>query len=198
MNSVAVQLLVFFALFVMAAFFWPTWRLWRRDRVNALVLPRDDTAEGFIGIWFKGVIASIFALLTALAVGLPASAVGALILFDHPIIRAGGWGLLALSLLWVITAQGQMGASWRIGIDKVSRPALVIRGVFGLSRNPIFLGMRLSLLGLFLVLPNAFTLALLLAGEVLMQVQVRLEEEHLLKEYGAEYESYRQAVRRWI
>ena len=33
------ELLLFFAIFFALAFFWPTFRLWRRERVNALVLP---------------------------------------------------------------------------------------------------------------------------------------------------------------
>mgnify|MGYP001490612632 CR=1 FL=1 len=66
-------------------------------------------------------------------------------------------------------------------------------GVFRLSRNPIFLGMRLTLLGLFLVIPNAVTLAVLVLGNVLVQVQVRLEEA-----FGEVYARYREQVRRWI
>lgn len=71
-------------------------------------------------------------------------------------------------------------------------------GLFALSRNPIFLGMRLALLGLFLVLPTGATLVILLVGEALMQVQVRLEEAHLTEALGAQYEAYRGATRRWL
>jgi protein-S-isoprenylcysteine O-methyltransferase Ste14 len=72
-----------------------------------------------------------------------------------------------------------MGKSWRIGIDE-ERPATLVRqGVFGLSRNPIFLGMMVTLLGLFLSIPNAVTLLVLALGVVLIQIQVRLEEEFL-------------------
>jgi protein-S-isoprenylcysteine O-methyltransferase Ste14 len=71
-------------------------------------------------------------------------------------------------------------------------------GLFAISRNPIFLAMRVTLLGLFLVLPSAATLSLLVAGEILMQVQVRLEEKHLASLHGAEYAAYCQRVRRWL
>jgi protein-S-isoprenylcysteine O-methyltransferase Ste14 len=71
-------------------------------------------------------------------------------------------------------------------------------GVFGISRNPIFLGMRANLLGLWLAFPNAMTLSALLLGEVLMQIQVRLEEQHLAREFGETYAAYRASVRRWI
>lgn len=194
----APHLLLFFALFFAAAFVWPTWRLWKRDRVNALMLPRDDSAEGYVGRWFRIALVSIFALLAALSLGLPVSSVGPLPWAEGPLVRLLGWALLALSLAWVVLAQAQMGGSWRIGIDALSSPPLVTGGIFGLSRNPIFLGMRLSLLGLFLVLPNAGTLALLVAGEILIQVQVRLEESHLSSAHAWHYAEYRSAVRRWL
>jgi protein-S-isoprenylcysteine O-methyltransferase Ste14 len=91
-----------------------------------------------------------------------------------------------------------MGESWRIGIDEEHRTSLVQRGVFGLSRNPIFVGMMITLLGLFLVIPNAWTLLTFAMGVVLIQIQVRLEEEFLAKTCGDEYAQYRMRVRRWI
>ena len=67
-----------------------------------------------------------------------------------------------------------------------------------MSRNPIFLGMRLTLLGLFLILPNAFTLVVMVAGDLLMQIQVRLEEDFLTKTHGETYLNYCKRTRRWI
>jgi protein-S-isoprenylcysteine O-methyltransferase Ste14 len=91
-----------------------------------------------------------------------------------------------------------MGESWRIGIDEGHRTPLVRKGVFGYSRNPIFLGMMLTLLGLFLVTPNAVTLLVLGLGVVLIQIQVRLEEEFLSRAHGDDYADYRRDVRRWL
>ncbi len=72
------------------------------------------------------------------------------------------------------------------------------KGLFSISRNPIFLATRLALLGFFLVAPNAATLALLAAAEVVIQVQVRLEEKHLLGLHGSAYEQYFSKVPRWL
>ncbi len=191
-------LLLFFLFYFTAAFVWPTLRLWRRDRVNALVLPRDDSAHGVIASWFRGLIAVLMLLLVARAMGLPATAVGAIDWLAQSAVRAAGWGLLLLSLGWIVVAQAQMGKSWRIGIDTGKQPPLVRRGLFGRSRNPIFLGMRLNLAGLFLADSNAATLAALLLGEALIQVQVRLEELHLAGVFGADYDAYRREVPRWI
>lgn len=196
--AVAVELLLFFSLFFAAAFLWPTWRLWRQQRVNALVLPYDDSVHGLVGRWFRGTLIGLFILLGALALGLPSTAAGPLPWIEGPVARGIGWAVLVAALVWVVLAQAQMGSSWRIGIDTGSRPPLVREGVFAISRNPIFLGMRASLLGFFLVLPNAFTLAALLLGEALVQVQVRLEEEHLRTIFGPDYEAYCSKVRRWL
>jgi protein-S-isoprenylcysteine O-methyltransferase Ste14 len=110
----------------------------------------------------------------------------------------GGVALLLLSLIWTVLAQAQMGESWRIGIDEAHRTPLVTSGVFGWSRNPIFAGMKITLLGLFLIIPNALTLLVFVMGVVLIQIQVRLEEDFLGKTHGEHYEQYRREVRRWM
>ena len=117
---------------------------------------------------------------------------------EIPVIANVGMIILLISLIIVLIAQFQMGTSWRIGIDEENSSELVTRGIFQFSRNPIFLGMRLSLLGLFLVLPNTITFTLLLLGDVLLQMQVILEEEYLLERHGEDYKKYLQKVRRWI
>jgi protein-S-isoprenylcysteine O-methyltransferase Ste14 len=109
-----------------------------------------------------------------------------------------GWVLMGLSLVIMLVAQAQMGLSWRIGIDEKNRTGLVTKGLFALSRNPIFLSLRITLMGLFFYSPNALTLALASVGEVLMQLQVRLEEQHLLGQHGEVYVAYRHKVRRWM
>lgn len=197
-DHMAGGLLLYFLLFFAAAFIWPTWRLWRRERVNALVLPRDDSAHGIVAAWFRLLIGATFLMLLGLAFGLPVEALGRLAWLDGPMAAAAGWLLLLASLAWIVLAQRQMGRSWRIGIDGKAQPPLVQAGVFGRSRNPIFLGMRANLGGLFLVLPNAATLSLFLLGEALIPVQVRLEEAHLGNAFGADYEAYRRRVPRWL
>jgi protein-S-isoprenylcysteine O-methyltransferase Ste14 len=197
-QTMAIGLLAYFALFFASAFFWPTWRLWRRYGTRALVVPRDDSAEGVVGRWFRATLFAIPAMLVPPAVGLPLEALGRLSWLEDGSLRLTGWILLAASLVWVIGAQAQMGGSWRIGIDSTAQPPLVKTGRFALSRNPIFLGMRLALLALFLALPTGTALAILVLGEALIQIQVRLEEAHLGKSLGAQYDTYRNGTRRWL
>jgi protein-S-isoprenylcysteine O-methyltransferase Ste14 len=105
---------------------------------------------------------------------------------------------LVISICWVVIAQFQMGKSWRVGIDTHVKTELVIHGLFRISRNPIFLGMMVQLLGLFLVLPDAITLAILLAAYILISVQIRGEEEHLRELHPDAYPAYCCKVRRWL
>jgi protein-S-isoprenylcysteine O-methyltransferase Ste14 len=197
MTMVSIAL-AYFVLFFATTFVWPTWRLWRRERVNALVLPHNDSAHGHIAAWFRLLIGLTFAVLVALVAGLQPDTLGRLAWLEGAPAAAAGWVLLTASLAWIAVAQAQMGRSWRIGIDAGGRPPLVRAGLFARSRNPIFLGMRASMIGLFLVLPNAATLSLVLVAEALIGVQVRLEEAHLAGAFGADYDSYRRAVPRWL
>ena len=190
-------LFLYYLLFFAAAFAWPTWRVWKRHGVNPLVLPRDDSAYGLIGAWFKVLMLALLAMLGGLAFGVPERLIAPLDWLSLRPVEVGGWTILTISMVWIVAAQLQMGRSWRIGIDRREQPPLVQEGLFRLSRNPIFLGMRANLLGLFMVLPNAVTFAALLTGEVLMQVQVRLEEQHLSAALGDAYKTYALRVPRW-
>jgi protein-S-isoprenylcysteine O-methyltransferase Ste14 len=191
-------LLPYFLVFFAAAFVLPTWRVWRRDGTNALVLPRDDSAFGVIGVWFKILIGSILVLCASVAIGVSPNAMGAVEWANHSWLNLLGAILLVVTLVWVVIAQANMGQSWRIGIDQKVASKLVTSGLFARSRNPIFLGMRINMLGLFFILPNAATLAILLASEILMGVQVRLEEAHLRETIGQPYLDYCARVPRWL
>jgi protein-S-isoprenylcysteine O-methyltransferase Ste14 len=113
-------------------------------------------------------------------------------------IKYIGLGLLAFALIWTIIAQGHMGNSWRIGIDTETKTELIAAGLFQLSRNPIFFGMIISLVGLFLTTPNALTGLFLILGHVLIQIQIRLQEEFLTNQHRQKYIDYKQKVRRLI
>ena len=171
----------------------------RRIGKNPLVLQKDDSAFGLIGLYFKLTLIAMFIYVLAYAFFptwhdnfLP------IISLDNLTAKYIGLGLLTVALAWTIIAQGHMKNSWRIGIDTETKTELVTTGLFRLSRNPIFFGMILSLVGLFLTTPNALTGLFLILGYILIQIQIRHEEEFLTKEHGQNYISYRLKVRRLI
>lgn len=182
-----------------AAFLWRSYVVFKKTGANPVVFKGTDDAHGFIGRVFIVIFALIITVVLVYSVS------PEVYQYSVPIrwlelgwLRWVGVALLLLSLTWTLWAQASMGQSWRIGIDNEHRTPLVQTGVFGLSRNPIYLGMMFTLLGLFLVIPSAITLLTFAMGAVLTQIQVRLEEEFLTKTHGAGYAEYRQHVRRWI
>lgn len=185
--------------YVIAAFFWRSYAVWKRTGVNPVVFKGSDSAHDFIGRVFKVLFAVIVAVV-ALYAFFPSAYqyVMPIHWLEHTAVRFTGTILLLVSLLWTVMAQAQMGDSWRIGIDSEHRTTLVQRGVFRLSRNPIFVGMIVTLSGLFLTIPNVGTLVTLLVGTILIGIQVRLEEEYLTQTHGDKYIEYRRDVRRWI
>lgn len=85
-------------------------------------------------------------------------------------------------------------------LNPFGEPAVVVReGVYRFSRNPMYLGMLLVLIGFGVWLGNI--LALLLAPGFVWVVTRRhiLREEQLLESrFGEEYRAYRRQVRRWM
>jgi protein-S-isoprenylcysteine O-methyltransferase Ste14 len=192
-------LLAYYAVFFLLAFVARWLLVYRRTGVNPLVLPSSDDVQGYAARGLKLVTVVCAAVVLLFAFHPRARVIlGAYAALESPATFALGWLLLVLSLSCVLVAQVQMGGAWRIGIDSVHRTELVQRGLFSLSRNPIFLAMRANLAGLFLVLPTAATVIVLVAGEIFMQVQVRLEELHLRSLHGDAYAAYCARVRRWL
>lgn len=173
--------------------------MWKKTGINPVVFRGSDNAHDFIGRVFRVVFLLVIAIVLVYSLWPDAyQYLGPLRRLEVSWLRWVGVTLMLLSLTWTVLAQAQMGGSWRIGIDNKHRTPLVQTGVFGLSRNPIFLGMMLTLLGLFLAIPNVVTLLTFVLGVVLIQIQVRLEEEFLARTHGEDYTKYRRHVRRWI
>jgi protein-S-isoprenylcysteine O-methyltransferase Ste14 len=76
---------------------------------------------------------------------------------------------------------------------------LITDGVFAVSRNPMYLGFVLMLLGVGILLGSLIPFLVPLAiGPILEFRFIRAEERMLAGRFGAEWEAYRSRVRRWI
>jgi protein-S-isoprenylcysteine O-methyltransferase Ste14 len=77
--------------------------------------------------------------------------------------------------------------------------ALITRGVFQLSRNPMYLGFVLIQLGVAVVRGSLMPLLLVPAFAVLLdRVFITGEERMLAERFGAEWEAYNRGTRRWL
>jgi protein-S-isoprenylcysteine O-methyltransferase Ste14 len=107
--------------------------------------------------------------------------------------------VLALSgAALVIAAQVQMGRAWRIGVRGGDAPLFISHGLFRFSRNPIFVGMMLVGLACALSANLWWAWAALVVFAGSCAVQVRIEEDHLQRRFGAAYHEYRRKVPRWL
>ena len=192
-------LFIFFIIFFLLVFVLRSFLLWKRTKVNPLTFNKGDDAHGYNGKVF-GIISLIELIIVSIYAFVP-SWHKFLLPFWYLENEASvyiGWGLLISSLIFVWLAQSNMKDSWRIGIDEENKTELITNGFFSYSRNPIFLGVMIANIGLFLVLPNAFTMLIFALSTVSINTQIRLEEEFLLKEFGNKYKEYKASVRRWM
>ncbi len=177
--------------YLFTTFVWRSYVVWKKTGVNPFTFKNSDTAHDFVGRVFKLTFALVVLVVLVYALSPAAYAYLAPIRWlEHPWLQWIGVAFLIISLGWTIIAQAQMGEAWRIGIDTEHRTPLVQTGIFRISRNPIYIGIVITLSGLFLIIPNALTLLILILGLVLIGVQVRLEEEHVGKMYPQEYAEY--------
>ncbi len=112
-----------------------------------------------------------------------------------------GTTVSAIGVLFILAA----GATFRAQKTTVnpSKPgatsSLVVSGVYRLSRNPMYVGALFALGGwaVFLSHPIPF-LFLPIFFAYMNRFQIAPEEHVLSSKFGAEYERYKKAVRRWL
>ncbi|BFO67857.1 isoprenylcysteine carboxylmethyltransferase family protein [Chryseobacterium sp. S0630] len=189
----------YFMLFFIISFVGMSYKVARQIGKNPNVLPKDDSAYGLVGLYFKLILFALF-MYTILLLFFPEEIFPAfkINVLEYDLFQYTGIILMFFALIWVVIAQMQMKNSWRIGIDNSTKTELVTHGLFRFSRNPIFLGMTISLVGFFLAFPTVIAFSCLLIGSILMQIQIRLEEEYLLKEHGQIYMDYKKRVKRML
>jgi protein-S-isoprenylcysteine O-methyltransferase Ste14 len=77
--------------------------------------------------------------------------------------------------------------------------ALVTGGVYEISRNPMYLGMVLALLGIALLLRSLSPFLVILPFAILIdRTFIRAEEHMLANTFGASWKAYKANTRRWL
>lgn len=77
--------------------------------------------------------------------------------------------------------------------------ALITQGVFRASRNPMYLGFVLILIGIAVLMRSLTPYVVVLAFAILIdRMYITVEERMLAEKFGTEWEEYRQSTRRWL
>lgn len=120
-------------------------------------------------------------------------------------LELGGplWGSLGhfvtiAGAMLAFAAQVSMGASWRVGVAEDAVGQLVTGGPFEISRNPVFAGQLLLLLGVALAIPSVPSLMAVVLFWLSARSQIRTEERILENQFGPQYQSYQARVPRWM
>lgn len=115
-----------------------------------------------------------------------------------PRLVIGGTLFAAAVALSVWSARTMLRRGTRF---ETSRPstAIVAEGPYRFNRNPIYTGMLLGLVGLAVAFDNAWLLAVLVPFYLVIRYGVIAREEvYLARKFGAQYETYKASVRRWL
>ena len=136
----------------------------------------------------------VFSLLTMIA----------LRIIETTPLFAGSWyliGLLPLILglgiaLWGVRLFAKVGTNI---VPFTESTALVTDGAFAYSRNPMYLGMVLVLLGIAFLLDRASPWLVLVPFILVIRLKfIQFEEPLMEQTFGATYTTYKSNVRRWL
>jgi protein-S-isoprenylcysteine O-methyltransferase Ste14 len=119
-------------------------------------------------------------------------------LINHNAVRAGGVLLVTLGFVILIWAFISFGDSWRIGLDLKTPGRLVTTGIFGRSRNPIYLFLNLWFWGIFLINGTLIFLLFAVLASLHLHYQILREEKFLDGLYGQAYKDYRARTARYF
>ena len=139
----------------------------------------------------------IWALVFILTAWFSGPAIGLEPAFRHVV---AGWVIFTIG--FVISASGNI--SFKIAKTEVvpvskKNSALVVTGPYKFTRNPMYLGILVGLVGLSLVLGTYVGPAAIIAYFVLVNfVSIPYEEKKMEAQFGDEYLRYKRKVRRWI
>jgi protein-S-isoprenylcysteine O-methyltransferase Ste14 len=184
-------------LFVFLAVVWRGWLQYRKYGSLGIVLfQKSDLPRVLRDLAFVALFAAV--LLQAAIFAAAPDAVQQLAVWPLPgwVMAAGGL-VLAASLALIVAAQLDLGASWRIGIDHEASPGLVTSGLYQFCRNPIYLGMFGSLIGITLMLTTWLSLGLAAAALWCIHAQTLEEETYLERTYGDAFRRYAARVGRF-
>jgi len=119
-------------------------------------------------------------------------------LFDSLTLTIIGFAVGIIGLTICRIAQVTIGKSWRVGIDQQAMPGLITRGIYSYMRNPTYTGMYVMCAGVWLINPTILYSFWIVIFFIMMEFQVRCEEEYLEEKYGNSYTDYCKKTKRYI
>jgi len=119
--------------------------------------------------------------------------------FPPPAYSLIGWAVVGLGMALLAWSERQFALQKTSHDHRAVAAALITTGPFQFSRNPVYLGLLILLLGLAIALNTAWLLFFAPLTMLVMQFHVvPMEEACLEKLFPDDYPRYCQSVRRWL
>lgn len=117
----------------------------------------------------------------------------------HPMLSGLGWGLVFMGLGLDFAAMFTMQRRRANILPHRAATALVTSGPFALSRNPIYLGNTIAMIGVGFAFANLwFITTAFLAAWAVVPLAIHREEAHLAEKFGEAWQAYRRQTNRWF
>jgi protein-S-isoprenylcysteine O-methyltransferase Ste14 len=114
------------------------------------------------------------------------------------ILTISGIVLILLGNLLMLLTLHALKQSLRFGLNKSNLGKLVTSGIYAWSRNPLFLSINCLFIGILLIFPTPFFIAVSLLTLISIHFFILKEERFMHKNYGEEYKNYSKKVRRYF
>src|SRR3989344_4518681 len=184
--------LLYYVFFLLAYLVIKSIIFWKKYNVNPASFMKEKNKEN---MWWHG-LALTFGTYILFFILFYFGKIG--LFFDDRILDISGFIVLFFGFFIMVLAHAHMGTSWRMGNDSNTKTKLVYTGLFGHSRNPVYLALIIQSLGVLMIVPHILTLILFIAIIVIFNFIVKSEEKFLEKQFGEEFLKYKTRVRRFI
>jgi protein-S-isoprenylcysteine O-methyltransferase Ste14 len=120
-------------------------------------------------------------------------------IFQSLTIKIVGIFLLLMALFFSFRSLRQFFQSKNTVILFKPASSLQTTGIYGISRNPMYLGLAIVYLGITCIIGNWWNIILFpLLFLIIQEYVINREERYLASEFGQQYEEYKRKVRRWL
>jgi protein-S-isoprenylcysteine O-methyltransferase Ste14 len=114
-----------------------------------------------------------------------------------PFIKVAALAIWVLGFVFLYVGRFSLGNSFRIGVAN-EKTAFVARGIYKISRNPMYLALYLTFIGCMLYTLNIFYIVISIVVLVIHHIITIAEEKQLNVIYGDAYKLYCNKVRRYL
>lgn len=172
-----------------------------RYKINAISIIRNKGVQRILGITVVTII-NVWVAITLIYILHPEIAFLPyplnVVLVNSVPVKILGISLILLGLIMYIKSWVALSNAWRIGHDHEYNSDLITKGIYGFSRNPMYLFYDLYFVGTFLI--NGALVFLILSVLLIANLHFLIiqEEKYLNMTHGESFKAYSRRTSRYL